>query len=663
MNLLIYLLFTTGFVLWRNVAWADETPELPWKPAYKIKPHETHRLTAADVVGPDGIVYPDWRYAGVPGGIPSAPERAHIQEFGGKADDDEDDSRALEEGAKMVAQRGGGALILGKGVYHLDRPVVITDSSVVIRGQGVDETKIVFRYNVPEGSVRFFRPREDEIIGPDTWIEAHAAPDGLRRIAIEADGKIVEEQNKRSHWNGGFLLRLLGSAVVNRADAFPRSEHNLKAIAEWKDGRSAETTMAVQVDPEYRAHGGRRYIPLHNVKNLAAIMFIGDSMSGDLWKLKQDGKRGDTEIVLETEPNLRQGDALLLYAPATPRWNRLVRNASKRGVYRRYEFRVEEVKGNRVRLNQPLRYDFPVVDGSTARKIYPIRRCGVENLTLEQTHKLWTSGILFASAWECWARSVRVIKAGRYPVYARQAKWCEIRDCVMDDAWYHGGGGTAYVGWDRTCDCLMENVTTYRMRHAPCVQWAASGNVIRKSVFHGSDAQWHAGWTNENLFEQCVIDAGGKTGSYGFGGWASPPNDTAHGPEGPRNVVYNCDIRSAKAGLSMGGMNENWLILYNRFIVGSGPGIQARTYSFDHIIRGNVIALAETDKPAIYLRTNDCTGIEVVDNHIYGGNGRLVDGKARLFVNQNNVFSPLTNDPPRPQPMVPSIFEWQRQKD
>jgi hypothetical protein len=86
------------------------------------------------------------------------------------------------------------------------------------------------------------------------------------------------------------------------------------------------------------------------------------------------------------------------------------------------------------------------------------------------------------------------------------------------------------------------------------------------------DGQWHSGWTNENLFENCVIESSSNNGAYGYGLWASPPEDEAHGPNGPRNVVYNCDISSPKAGLWMGGMNENWLILYNRFRVDSGPG-------------------------------------------------------------------------------------------
>lgn len=635
-------------------AWGGESGEPRWEPAYKIKPSEEHRLTAADVVGPDGVVYPDWRYAGVPGGIPSVAEKARIEQFGGGADDDRDDSRALEAGAKVVARGGGGALVLGEGTYHLDRPVTITDDQVVLRGQGAEKTKIVFRYGPPEGGVAFFGLRQGDVVGPDTCIEVHAAPEGLRRITVSAGGEVLSENSRSTHWGGTYLLRLAGDRLVRRVGA---GRHRLQAVAEWDGGRRAEAAIDVRVDPEHRLPSDRRQI---YAGTRAALMFLGDYGRNTTWKLAQDGKRGDTHLVLETEPALKPGDALEVTAPATPRWNQLVQNACKWGMYRSYHFRVEKVQGRRVELNQPLRYDFPTVDGSTARRIDPIRRCGVENLALEQTRQLWTSGVLFHCAWECWARGLKVLKAGRHAVYAGGAKWCEIRDCTMDDAWYHGGGGTAYIGWERSYDCLMENVTTYRMRHAPCVQWSSSGNVIRRSTFHGSDAQWHAGWTNENLFEQCVVDAAGKNGSYGYGGWGSPPEDTAHGPEGPRNVVYNCDFRSPKTGLWMGGMNENWLILYNRFRVGSGPGISVRTFSFDHIIRGNVIALTEPNQPAVRLATADCTGIELSENRVYGGNGRLSGGAGRPLVAEDNTFSLLTDDPPRPAPEVPSIFEWQR---
>ena len=140
--------------------------------------------------------------------------------------------------------------------------------------------------------------------------------------------------------------------------------------------------------------------------------------------------------------------------------------------------------------------------------------------------------------------------------------------------------------------------------------------------------------------------------------WASPPEDKAHGPNGPRNVVYNCDVSSPRAGLWMGGMNENWLILHNRFVVDSGSGVMAKTSSFDHIIKNNVFVLKDGKSPMISLATADCIGIEVVGNKLYGGNGRSISGKAKPALLKNNKTLPL-GSAPRPTPKVPSIYEWQ----
>ena len=56
----------------------------PWPAQYKIKPAETERLTEADVVGPDGIVYPNWTKCGVQGGIPQVAAKATIEAFDGR---------------------------------------------------------------------------------------------------------------------------------------------------------------------------------------------------------------------------------------------------------------------------------------------------------------------------------------------------------------------------------------------------------------------------------------------------------------------------------------------------------------------------------------------------------------------------------------------------
>jgi hypothetical protein len=99
----------------------------------KVRPDEKARLTAADVVGPDGIVYPNWTKCGVQGGIPEVEAVASVEDFGAKADDYADDSEALARACEAAGKKGGGAVLLGEGVYYLDRPVTIRHDNVVIK--------------------------------------------------------------------------------------------------------------------------------------------------------------------------------------------------------------------------------------------------------------------------------------------------------------------------------------------------------------------------------------------------------------------------------------------------------------------------------------------------------------------------------------------------
>jgi len=643
--ILIGYLVTTVFMT-EGVA-EDNRPL--WEAQYKIRPSETARLTAADVVGPDGIVYPNWTRCGVQGGIPAVKAAARIEEFGGKADDAGDDAAALAVACRAVGEKGGGAVVLGAGTYYLDRQVTVRHDRVVIRGQGAERTRLIFRYAVPEKEVVFYGLKGGDKVHRDTMIELHSAPTGLAKMRMELDGKPFYTWERGQHSGNTFWCRT-GARGLFRT--YKEGRHRLKGVAEYRDGSRREAEIEVEL---VAAGGDRREL----ASSQGAITFLGKGYVGNRIKLAEDGRRGAKRLVLEHTRGLKAGDCLYIEGPATARWKTLTQNACKWGLYRVYEAVIEKVEGQTVWLGQPLRIEFPVIDGSYVREVKPIQYGGVEDFYLEQTENLWISSVLFDHGWNCWAKGVRVKKCGRYPVYGRAAKWCEIRECVFDDAWFKGGGGTAYTGWDRCWDCLIEDIETFKMRHAPLFQWAASGNVIRRGVFHESDGQWHAGWTNENLIEQCVITSVRGHGGYGYGMWASPPQDQAHGPNGPRNVVYNCDVRSEKTGVWLGGMNENWLILYNRFVVEKGEGLSARVFSFDHIIRGNVFILRDQRSPMVRLLTADCTGIELVDNALYGGDGKVWAGKGRPAVEKGNAVHRLSGAK-RPAPAVASIYEWQQ---
>ena len=583
-KILVVILILAGSSI---VLAGNSTNTPPWKGQYKIKPHETHRMTPADVLGPDGIVYPNWTKCGVQGGIPRVEVVARLAQFGGKPDDNVDDSHALSKACEAVGKKGGGAVLLGRGVYHLDRPVTVRHDNVVIRGEGPGKTRLIFRYAVPENKVAFYNPAPGSKVGPNTRIEMHNKPTNLTKMTIMIDEAVIGTWTRGKHSGNTFNYAVQGRSTVGK---IANGKRTLKGIAEYKDGTKLTGQIPIVFDSNFRDDK-----PVAHTR--AAITFAGRGTVGRKLKLAADGRRGDMKLTLQSTEGLQVGDCIRIEGPATKRWKTLTKNACLWGTYRMYELIVTGIKGKTVTVNQPLRIEFPTIDGSYVQKIVPIKRCGIEQLSIEQTENLWISTVVFYNAWNCWAKDVNVKKCGRFPIYGSMAKCCEIRDCVFDDAWFKGGGGTAYTGWDRCWDCLIENIETFKMRHAPLFQWAASGCVIRRSVFHESDGQWHSGWTHENLIEQCVIESVRGHGGYGYGMWASPPEDKAHGPNGPRNVVYNCDVSSPRAGLWMGGMNESWLILHNRFTVDSGAGVFAKPTSFDHIIKNNVFILKDDKSP------------------------------------------------------------------
>lgn len=633
------------------------TPAIPvapaWQPQYKIKPDQTDKLTAADVVGPDGVVYPNWTRAGKTGGIPKTFKNSvKLADFAGLPDDGKDDATAIEQAVKTLAAHGGGMIELGNGTYDLLRPVIIRDNNIVISGQGTDKTKINFRYAIADGQVAFFGLHDGQTIGPATDLVCFTPPAGFKSMQLDVDGKKLDSFQPSMHsGNRSYLF----TKAEKKPELFTAGEHQLTATADYADGSKRASTLTVRYDPSH-------VDPVPIGRPDGAIAFHGSGYDSDPYPLAADGKRGSMQVTLKTTHDLKPGQWVCIRAVETPARRELTKNACTWGLQRNYQLLVTHVDDNNIAFDRPLRLDFPVADESYIQRIKLIENCGVKDMTIEQTQDMWLTGVQLTYALNCWAQRVNVIKCGRHPIYGNSATQCEIRDCTFTEAWFKGGGGTAYVGWEKCYDSLMENVTTTNMRHAPLFQWSASGNVIRDSTFHNSDAQWHSGWTNENLMENCVITSVKGNGGYGFGMWASPPEDGAHGPNGPRNVVYNCDVTSQLDGLWIGGMNENWLILHNRFIVDKGVGIFTKDNSFDHIIKGNVFVLKDKTSPMVKLLSPDCSGVDILDNVMTGGNGKLVGGLGRTALVQDNTTLPAAETlPARPSPQTPSIYLWQQQ--
>lgn len=412
-------------------------------------------------------------------------------------------------------------------------------------------------------------------------------------------------------------------------------------------------------------------------RDIGAVITFEGSMQEREYRLSADGRRGDMVIYLRPGHDLKAGDKVMIRAPDTERWQAEVNFRALPPVDPTHAYHIwarrtnmceiTEAREDRVFINEPLRIDYPEADASFVRRVVPVEFCGIENLSIQHECRMEFHTLTTRFAWNCWVRGVDCVDCGRSGVHFQAAKHCEIRDCTftgfdpaVHKAHVNWGG---YAGFTHACDCLMDNTAWHRFRHGPCVQFGAQGNVIRNSSFHGSDAQWHAGWATENLFENCTIDARGDYGSYGYGAYATGSYDGTHGPNGPRNVVYNCDFISDRSGLMINGFNENWIFAHNRFTVGKGAGLTVACASFNNIVRSNVFVLKDPAYPMVQLLTADCTGNEVQGNILAGGNGLIAEGRTAAAVEKNNTARPLNAAAPgRPEPEPFSIFEWQKEK-
>ena len=586
--------------------------------------------TRTSLRGPDGLDYPDWRYAGVPGGIPEVPTVADVADFGGVPGDDKDDSAAVTKAIAAAAERGGGAVLLGAGVWHLDHAVEIQTDGIVIRGAGREKTRIESRFRTFEpGAVELVHPAAGEALRNNNILEVLFDPAGMLSVRVTVDGKEVAKRGSDRGRNVEYWLRTSGQRVIEvlrQAGVEPGGTHtltvsverrkdasaggdavesrasgrwveNAQGLREWKDAagetETTTSTFEVQVDPS----GADEFRSALAKEAPSLFSFFGKRAAGTL-RVAEDAKRGDLSVLLAEDPvGIAPGDVVEISVPYNERFKKeIISTVPKNWGTRQMQVVVQAVEGRRVHLNQPLRIDFPLVDEPVLRRTLPIRNCGVEGLTLVQTVPRLVHSFMFAQAYGCWMRDVNVEKTGRNPVMFAQSKFCEVRDLGANDAWFgvrdNMGGGTAYGSFDTVWDTLMDGGVFRGLRHAPNLQNSAFGNVMRRLDTVGSDVQWHAFLSAEKLVENVKASSiTGKGGTYGYGAYASGPDSSVHGPQLQRNVLYGCDLESSETGfMHLGGPSATgWIAAYNRFLVrDQGVALNVQLGIPDFTFIGNV---------------------------------------------------------------------------
>lgn len=651
---------------WSNSkVWIDNVAvtQLERREIFKAEPLSPGNPTVYDryslaLPGPDGLMYPNWTLAGAQDRTIKENNIIRLKDFGGIADDGKDDSDALEKACDQAGKSGGGIVLLGPGTYRLTRKFMITANHVIIRGTGRDKTRIEF--GLPDNEVGVYPVTKGLFISPRTRIEVFFPAAGARKVTLSLDNQTIVTSADPKQFTAlpdapkfQMFAKSCGKFIKDKPDG----RYLIKAEVEY-DGGVKKTTVIPVVKDENGVIGG--------AYNHSVISFLGPKF-GDAVDVTSDSHRGDRTITVANASGLKPGDFISINLKETERWYRLIHNnCTAWGEFRQFITVIEKIEGNRLTLLQPLRIDYPLVDKPKIRKFNPVRGSAIENLTITQLgeiqKELKIGTVIFSAAADCRAENINIENPGTQAVFGTMVKCCEIRNCRFRNPWRTKRGGLAYTGWECAWDCLIEKVETFRMRHAPLLNWTCSGNVIRDSVFHESDAQWHCGWCRDNLYEQCTIESTTTAyNGYGYGFFSTPVDDAMHGPNGPRNVIYNCRSVSLRDGFHLGGMNQQWMLMYNTITVDNGAGIVSRFGCSDNIIQGNVFILKNPAFPMAYYEFLDNTGDRLIGNTVYGGNGKLSAGPGKPETVKDNHFLPLTANPAAAKPPVPSIYLWQMQ--
>lgn len=668
----VVVVFQTGIETAK--IWIDNITleALDTRPNPLIDPKPAHESRTTEdslfLPGPDGRLYPSFTYAGLPHPWQLPEARFRVEDFGAVADDDNDDTDAIEQAIRAASENGnaGGVVLFGPGSYHVTRNLTIHGNRVVLSGVDRDRSRLVF--GLPRNNIGIFAVGGDNRLAAKTVLKVYFPVKDAQKLTLLADGQKMEQFTSDNF----ILVKGTEFAMVSFQIAPHFEKLNtdvpVRITSEiiYGNDRQETSTIVCTVDPKHRPdrHGS------------SYITFAGrPNEYYEEIPLASDLKRGERLLTIDVGASdnrnfaLGIGDYVELGFTLSKRWssaNNSVPWWKKMQFYAKIAS-VDGARGERITLTQPVRLDFTRAEKAYVRKVDLIRGSGIENLTLEQAGNIQAEmqlrTISFYDAAECRASGLIINRPGTGGLYGVRVKNCEFVDCRIVRPW--STRGLAYAGWDYAWDCLMDRFETDSMRHAPLFNWCASGNVVTGGVFRESDAQWHTGWCHDNLLENSRISTTTKQfGSYGWAFYAVPYDDGEHGAIGPRNVIYNCESKSFNGGLFMGGMTRDWIVVYNKFVTSSGPGILEKIGSGGNVFADNVFVLGDTTMPMLYIESLD-SHATVDGNRLYGSNGQFVSGPGHPAVFRNNRLFPLPaheGNVERPQVPVPSLYRWQLNK-
>ena len=407
---------------------------------------------------------PDFSYAGYRNGASDIPTATgtvvHVDNFGAIPDDGKDDSNAVLDAIAHADSVVGPVIVrFAPGRYQITEVLRIGRSDFVLQGSGS-----------AEGGTTLYFPR------PLDWVDESDSLDELRKYLVDLDKRQVEpDQNLDEYfseysWSGGFIW-------VQKPGARPAPylEEYDPVIDKLVDIRSGTR--------------GSRQVSVSDSTRISA---------GDIVQVQWINRTGPEAPIIKSlyGSEFEQAGSHHWSFPERP----LVRQTS----------RIESIDGDVVVLSDPLLHD---ANDSLPAQIASwdgLQHVGIEKLHLEFPVSPWFghhmergyNGIYFTSAFDSWARNIRITNADSGILTYNSAN-LTLRDITTD------GNRKAHYGihMGNVHNVLAENVAimnpvlhslTFNTQSTKCVYRSAE-------VFVSPTLDQHAGANHQNLYDNVTL--------------------------------------------------------------------------------------------------------------------------------------------------------------
>lgn len=407
---------------------------------------------------------PDFSYAGYDNGVSNIPAATGtvviVDDFGAVANDGKDDSEAILNAISHANTVTGAVVVrFGPGRYIVSEVLRIERSDFVLQGSGSGD-----------GGTTLYFPR------PLDWADKSNSLDELRKYLVQLDKRQVEpdinldEYFSEYSWSGGFIW--IQKPGTRPAPYLVEYDPEIEKLADISSGTRGSTRVTVS---DANALGEGDIVQTQWINDSGPDAPIIKALYGDQFE-----SAGSHHWSFPERPLVRQTS------------------------------RIKSVDGDTVTLTDPLLHDASDSVPAQIASWDGLQQVGVEELRIEFPESPYFghhmergyNGIYFTSAFDSWARNIRITNADSGVLSYNSAN-LTFRDITTD------GERVAHYGvhMGNVHNVLAENITVMNpVMHSLTFNTQSTKCVYKNAeVFVTPTLDQHAGANHQNLYDNVTL--------------------------------------------------------------------------------------------------------------------------------------------------------------